>query len=149
MSGQFNVEPDLYADFMNRSETNVNSRLETSPVPEPERIVYQDKSNLSGLENTETIDAAFSEKVLRRSQSEKMKVVCSEKKGRKLRRSETERCQKLVRSGDKISPEVVDELSNEEFQRTIEAFIAKQVKFHHEEKFAIVAPNEGFTNCHI
>ncbi|PIN15769.1 hypothetical protein CDL12_11578 [Handroanthus impetiginosus] len=34
--------------------------------------------------------------------------------------------------------EMVDELSNEEFQRVIEAFIAKQVKFHQQEKLAIV-----------
>lgn len=82
------------------------------------------------------------QKVYKRSRSEELKREILEEKvsTRKLRRSETE---KLVaesgRSGE-TKAEVVDKLSNEEFQRTIEAFIAKQVRFHKEEKLSILLP---------
>lgn len=51
-----------------------------------------------------------------------------------------EKCRKVTNSSD-ISPSPayeVDELSNEEFQKTIENFIAKQTKFHQQEKLVIV-----------
>ncbi|KAK7309308.1 hypothetical protein RJT34_05928 [Clitoria ternatea] len=75
---------------------------------------------------------ADSGKVYHRSQSEKLK-----EKGdggntmarRELRRSETEKARENSYPQDK--------LSNEEFQRTIEAFIAKQMRFLREESLAI------------
>jgi hypothetical protein len=45
---------------------------------------------------------------------------------KKLRRSETEKVREILYPQDK--------LSNEEFQRTIEAFIAKQMRFLREEE---------------
>ncbi|KAM7520166.1 hypothetical protein LguiB_019128 [Lonicera macranthoides] len=163
-SGQFSYgEPHLFEDFVIHSETNVNFTLESSPVPETETIVYEDKNIICGVKKSNTIpsedkievtdDTVFNRKVLRRSQSENVKIVSSEKQRVKLRRSETEKCEKYFRCGDEISPEaveMVEELSNEEFNGMIEAFIAKQVKFHQEEKFAIVVPgSQGFTNDHI
>lgn len=82
---------------------------------QPEEVVYQDK---------ETILEVTKVRVHRRSQSENFRRKGSAKE---LRRSETERRRR-----------VVEEQSNEEFQRSIEEFIAKQVKFHQEEKLAIV-----------
>lgn len=68
----------------------------------------------------------------RRSQSEKWKGAARRKE---LRRSETEK--QRENGGDEILyPQ--DELSNEEFQRTIDAFIAKQMRFLREESSAIV-----------
>ncbi|KAK4789591.1 hypothetical protein SAY86_016895 [Trapa natans] len=57
-----------------------------------------------------------------------------------LRRSETEKYQKKTIDGDNLR-EVIDlaeELSSEEFQRTVEAFIAKELRFRREESMAIV-----------
>ncbi|CAN4116784.1 unnamed protein product [Withania somnifera] len=59
--------------------------------------------------------------------------------------TEAEQCRKVTSSGD-ISPSPayeVDELSNEEFQKTIENFIAKQTKFHQQEKLAIVLHSQA------
>ncbi|CAL0313288.1 unnamed protein product [Lupinus luteus] len=70
----------------------------------------------------------------RRSFSEKLKgEIAGKMVRRKFRRSETE---KLPES---LYPE--DKLSNEEFQRTIEDFIAKQMRFLKEESSAIVVQN--------
>ncbi|XP_057786758.1 uncharacterized protein LOC131004154 [Salvia miltiorrhiza] len=82
-----------------------------------EEIVYQDKHTI--LQVTK----------VRRSQSANFRRESGGACGRQLRRSETELRRRV---------EVVDQLSNEEFQRAIEAFIAKQIKFHQQEKLTIV-----------
>ncbi|GER27980.1 cytochrome c oxidase subunit 2 [Striga asiatica] len=92
----------------------------TPPTAAPVEVVYEDKRTILEVRG-----------VHRRSKSEKCSGTEEGGRGRLLRRSETaER-----RRG---AAEVVEELSGEEFRRAIEAFIAKQVKFHQEEKVAIV-----------
>lgn len=88
--------------------------------PAEEVVVYQDKRTI--LEVTKV-------RVHKRSQSENFRREIKSE----LRRSET--TEKMPR---RSAAEVVDELSNEEFQRAIDAFIAKQIKFHQQEKLAIV-----------
>jgi hypothetical protein len=74
----------------------------------------------------------------RRSQSEKWKGEAVKMKQRKqLRRSETEK----LRETEKENLYPQDKLSNEEFQRAIDAFIAKQMRFLREESSAIVVHN--------
>ncbi|KAA8547395.1 hypothetical protein F0562_003741 [Nyssa sinensis] len=150
-----NVETDLYEEFIRNSENHVNFRFETSPpAPEPKEIFFQDKqiisemntitSNHKSNESTTDTDTVSESKVYR-SQSENRKTESSEKPCGKLRRSETEKCREYVIFGE-IRGEtscLVDKLSNEEFQRTIEAFIAKQMRFHQEEKIAIVLHNHS------
>ncbi|XP_059642460.1 uncharacterized protein LOC132284377 [Cornus florida] len=147
-------ETDLYDEFIRNSENRINFRSENfTPVTEPEEIVYQDKqiiceantvitpnSDANGL--TKATDTISESKAYRRSQSENLKRENSEKPCGKFRRSETEKCRKLESSGE-IPAETVDKLSNEEFQRTIEEFIAKQVRFRQEEKMAIVLHNHS------
>ncbi|KAL0448315.1 UNVERIFIED_CONTAM: hypothetical protein Slati_1387900 [Sesamum latifolium] len=109
----------------------------SSPPAAEEIVTFQDKQTV--LEVTKV-------NVHRRSQStsEMMSTnleqdcnnSCSSC-GKQLRRSETERRRRVEEVATERA-EVVDELSNEEFQRAIEAFIAKQIKFHEEEKLAIV-----------
>lgn len=69
---------------------------------------------------------------LRRAEGLEEDINCSSCCGKQLHRLETEMRRRVEDSGE------VDELNNEEFQRAIEAFIAKQIKFHQEEKLAIV-----------
>jgi len=102
--------------------------------------VFHDKQIIADMvQDTPSADAAAAAKY-RRSQSEKIKVDAAGKPPRRkqLLRSETEK-----RSDS--SPEILypqDELSNEEFQRAIEAFIAKQLRFlREEESSAIVVQN--------
>ncbi|XP_028760357.1 uncharacterized protein LOC114719070 [Neltuma alba] len=96
-------------------------------------VAIKDTDSKAGL------DSDFA-KVYRRTQSEKLKEECPERTQQKLRRSETEK--KHMENGrESMYPQ--DNLSNEEFQRTIEAFIAKQMRFLREESLAIVIQNQS------
>lgn len=122
-----------------------------SGVREEEEVVYQDKQIISEVNSADpqadTDSASDSEsefpKIIRRTRSEKFE---REPKTAKLRRSETEIGRKIMSAGEDCPPENMeteDNLSNEEFQRTIEAFIEKQLKFRHQESLAIVLPNKS------
>nr|XP_043618498.1 uncharacterized protein LOC122590231 [Erigeron canadensis] len=156
-----NAGNDIYNEIVSNEEADV-----VPPVLlQPDEIVYQDKQIISEVKkiyinnkiNNDTdndiksvtefcykkpvvnSDPDLDPRVYRRSQSEilmMMKKDCNEASG-KLKRSETEirRTENEIKEND-----VVEELSNEEFQKKIEGFIAKQVRFHQEEKLAIVVP---------
>lgn len=144
-------DTSLYTEFTKDVHFSVHSNAENcSAVSEEEEIVYQDKQIVGEIF---TVDSKLSshsiaqvklqpeysilhKKVLRRSQTENLKTEISEKPGRELRRSESEMSPKSERSGESTA-EIVEELSNEEFQRAIEAYIEKQLMFHKQEKFPI------------
>lgn len=130
----------------------------TNLISSPDEIEFEDKQTIFEASRAagKTGDSYASEvsvtgkpsemkKAYSRSQSEnfdlKREFVEEEENSRgKLRRSETEKCRKVANPGE-VPAETVytfDKLSNEEFQQTIEAFIAKQINFHREEKLAIV-----------
>ncbi|KAL6583468.1 hypothetical protein OROMI_005546 [Orobanche minor] len=128
---QDTVGADFCREFMDSTDGGAHLAGEHTP----EEIVYQDKQTI--------LEVAARVKIHRRSQSDDTCSTArrsSEKKsspeedfgddegGGRLRRPERPRG----------AVDVVDELSNEEFQKTIEAFIAKQVEFHQQEKVAIV-----------
>ncbi|MBA0860088.1 hypothetical protein Goshw_013953 [Gossypium schwendimanii] len=119
-----------------------------------EEIVYQDKEIISEV-NTSTRECedmepepepesdsdfeADNPRVYRRSKSEKLE---REKVKKELRRSESEKkCRKFENMDEKLFPE--DDLSNEEFQRAIEDFIAKQLRFRREESLSIVLQSQA------
>ncbi|KAL3525353.1 hypothetical protein ACH5RR_013725 [Cinchona calisaya] len=155
------TETDLYDEFVKTSD---NCMSFTNLTSSRDEIEYEDKQTISEFgkavnignsdasEIGETIAEKPSEmKAYSRSQSENFDSKSTRKflEGEenslgKLRRSETEKCRKVANPGE-IPGEAVyyvfDELSNEEFQRKIEAFIAKQINFHREEKLAIVLHN--------
>lgn len=87
-------------------------------------------------------------KVYRRSQSENLTEapeMAATARG-ELRRSETERYGETTAKSGENRREVLypqDKLSNEEFQRTIEAFIARQMRFLREESLAIVVKKQS------
>ncbi|KAE7999968.1 hypothetical protein FH972_004342 [Carpinus fangiana] len=151
-------ETELYEEIIKNSGDHKKSQSETDPLAHvPETIVYHDKQIITEMITTAREDDAnmFSDsdsdsdlehpKAYRRTQSEKFERENWEKSRGKLRRSETEKCPKGVKSEENppenLAPE--DELSNEEFQRTIEAFIAKQWKFRHQESLPIVLRNQS------
>ncbi|XP_076885711.1 uncharacterized protein LOC143535306 [Bidens hawaiensis] len=130
-------------DFYEESE---NNNVAVRPVIEPEEIVYQDKRIISEViskptdENHEIkvkLDPDVDVKVYLRSKSENL----MDKGYGKLKRSETEVGRRVVEDYPVTEKVVVDELSNEEFKRRVEGFIARQIKFRHEERLAIVTHN--------
>ncbi|KAJ7953038.1 tRNA-methyltransferase non-catalytic subunit trm6MTase subunit [Quillaja saponaria] len=166
-SGSDNAETEIYEEFLKNSGGDATkSPSETdNPSREPEEFEYHDKQIISELnlnvtshmledqaeidtctvKDRETeIDLDFP-KVYRRTQSEKFKPNNTMESKRELRRSETEKFLNNANSGhnppENLYPE--DNLSNEEFQRTIEDFIAKQMKFLREESLAIVVKSQS------
>ncbi|XP_060195383.1 uncharacterized protein LOC132624656 [Lycium barbarum] len=131
---------ELYDSFVGKEEDN--SANLTSPAP-VEETVYQDKQTILEVnDGRKTETATEKAQIPRRTKSDKFDRGSNNNKEihGKLRRSETEKWRKNDNSGD-ASKKVnypVDELSNEEFQKAIEDFIARQIKFHQEEKLAIV-----------
>jgi len=151
-----NGETELYEEIIKNSGDHNKSQSETvPPAHSPEAIVYHDKQIITAMITTAREDDAnmFSDsdmdsdsdlehpKAYRRTQSEKFNRESCEKSCEKLRQSETEKCRKGVKSEDNLAPE--DELSNEEFQRTIEAFIARQLTFRRQESLPIVLRNQS------
>ncbi|XP_055826465.1 uncharacterized protein LOC129894880 [Solanum dulcamara] len=151
----------LYDLFLQNTEFSADfSSGNSSLVPksEAQETMYEDKQMIFeestvtnqvsfGSKKTETVmnKALAKPKVPRRTQSEKLNKENVEEISVKLPRSETEKCRKVTNPGD-VSPETaheVDELSNEEFQKAIENFIAKQTKFHQQEKSAIVLHSQA------
>ena len=146
-------KPDinLYTEFTENIELGVESEAENCAIVSEEETVYQDKQ-IVGEINTVRSDSSCEMlveadlmpevsilkcKVFQRSESENLKTEFSEKPGAELRRSESDVCPKSERSGESKA-EIVEELSNEEFQRAIEAYIEKQLMFHKQEQYSIV-----------
>lgn len=139
---------DLYEEMvkLNESRSNLSTSQDNQ---EHKEIIFQDKqivisstpapriSSVSASSGSEK--AVKCPKVYRRTKSEKMpkRHQMAGTSGRQLRRSETT---KLRNVGFSVDHEFHwnDELSNDEFQRAIEEFIAKQLRFHREESMAIV-----------
>ncbi|XP_059294794.1 uncharacterized protein LOC132047831 [Lycium ferocissimum] len=141
LSGESSTE--LYDSFVGKEEDNSGNLTAGKCSPAPvEETDYQDKQTILEVNNdkkTETAtEKAFCSQIPRRTKSEKFERGSNNNK--EIHGSETEKCRKNDNSGDS-SKKVnypVDELSNEEFQKAIEDFIARQIKFHQEEKLAIV-----------
>ncbi|KAK2357396.1 hypothetical protein P8452_76733 [Trifolium repens] len=144
----------IYSEFIN-NRTAVSDREHQPPSvtvdPPPVEVVEedvkcQDKEVISEIVPISTMLTVSDREAVagsdfasfRRSQSEKWKGEAVKMKQRKqLRRSETEK----LRETEKENLYPQDKLSNEEFQRAIDAFIAKQMRFLREESSAIVVHN--------
>ncbi|XP_062010826.1 uncharacterized protein LOC133727233 [Rosa rugosa] len=155
------VETQLYDEFTNNCGGKMSNSGNDVVSSVKEEVVYQDKQIISEVNATDpkpetdpnsgTGSDADSDsdsglefpKAIRRTKSEKFERVVPAK----LKRSDTEDCRKMLRSGEETVPEDFDpedDLSNEEFQRAIEAFIEKQKRFRHqEESLAIVLQNQS------
>ncbi|XP_035539376.1 uncharacterized protein LOC118343970 [Juglans regia] len=150
-----NADTELYEKFIKNSDDSTKPESETDPPAHaPEVIEFHDKQIICEVNRTASEDDSqtYSEtgtdlmhpKACRRTQSEKLNGEDSEKYIGKLRRTETEKCLTDVNSEENRpeNPCPEDEMSNEDFQRTIEAFIAKQWKFRRQESLPIVVHNQ-------
>ncbi|KAF8405262.1 hypothetical protein HHK36_010163 [Tetracentron sinense] len=160
-SGQFsspnttgnNAGSDFYGEFVENKVKHDKFRTDgPASASELAEIVYEDKQIVCE-ENTVTpsypdivttvTNTAPDTKIYRRSQSENLKREMYEK----FQRSETEKCWKIMNHGEYPAEmsyrEDTNTMSNEEFRRKIEGFIARQVRFHREESLAIVLPNHS------
>ncbi|XP_002521544.2 uncharacterized protein LOC8273366 [Ricinus communis] len=163
-----NAETELYEELLKNngnhpcpkslssSSSEIPSPSPQSPPPATEEIEYQDKeiiiSKINAVAKTASEgDDCFGEmglssdsesdsnnpRVYRRSKSMKLESSYPEKvTGKKLlRRSETEKCRNEVISEGLC---LEDELSDEEFQRAVDEFIAKHLRLRRQESMSIV-----------
>ncbi|XP_030523694.1 uncharacterized protein LOC115736243 [Rhodamnia argentea] len=131
---------ELYEEIVKISESRARPAL--PPVREAEEVVYEDKEIISEVSTAARArggDAGvfdFEEEVPEEDGDEEeecrgVPLPPEAEKRRRTERSGGEPRESSCGSGD-------EEMSNEEFQRAIEAFIAKQLRFRREETSAIV-----------
>ncbi|XP_030522919.1 uncharacterized protein LOC115735680 isoform X2 [Rhodamnia argentea] len=137
-SGQFSardsaIKNDLYDEFLEKSEKSRNSH-QTETQFQDKQIICEETSD----DNKHVVHGDGAVKTYRRSQSENLHHVNRVKLQRVLRRSATEKCRESALCADNGKLEKSsfpeDSLSNEEFRRTVEAFIARQQRSLREEK---------------
>lgn len=143
-SGQFSAKhpskknpvADLYEEFIRNSEKDQKTRRAEIEY----RIKQIDDSRGDASISVKKIVNPQEIKRYQRSKSEKMEVVQRENPDRELRRSETEKCKKIVelREDTRNSSYPEDGMSNEEFRQTVEAFIARQQRLRREEEFSVL-----------
>ncbi|GLT80046.1 hypothetical protein SLA2020_515090 [Shorea laevis] len=154
--GANNAEDELYEEVVRNTENWQPISSEDAAELSIEEIVYQDKKIISqvnaiDLETQRNLASDLDSdsdldmdnpNSYRRSKSEKFVRASAEIKGRReLRQLETEKSGKLERRGEKLYAQ--DDLSNEEFQRKVDEFIAKELEFRREESLAMVLQSQA------
>ncbi|GMI68904.1 hypothetical protein like AT5G66440 [Hibiscus trionum] len=142
-----NADSIIYEEITKIAENRSKSESQEEIVYQDKEIISQPSTNTLTSEEMEPESESEFEsdsdiemdnpRVYRRSKSDKLPMRNTEEQVTKeLRRSETEKYRKIENIDEELFSE--DELSNEEFQRTIEDFIAKQLRFRREESLSIV-----------
>ncbi|GMJ07911.1 hypothetical protein like AT5G66440 [Hibiscus trionum] len=140
-SAASNADDKIYEEITKIAENRSKSECQEEIQYQDKEIISEENKNALTWEKMEPESDSDTEmdnpRVYRRSKSEKLPMRKPEEKVTKeLRRSETEKSLKIENNDDEFFPE--DELSNEEFQQTIEDFIAKQLMFRREESLSMV-----------
>ncbi|ESQ45432.1 hypothetical protein EUTSA_v10010637mg [Eutrema salsugineum] len=120
------------------TDSNSNSNSNSTVAREDHVAIEPEKDPISVTDSVKD----YPTKVYRRSKSEISAKQSPEMVTKpSLRRSETGKCREIVESCEEV-PFPEDNLTNEEFQKTIEAFIAKQLIFRRRESLAVVIHNQ-------
>ncbi|KAF5443937.1 hypothetical protein F2P56_036451 [Juglans regia] len=131
-SGQFSARAantsglDLYEEFFKNSEKK--QRIHPDMTSYPRKISVSDESTFKDYRRIQSF-------------SQNSNSGLCEKSLRVLRRLETQKCSKNTGPSDEVlakssCPE--DEMSNEEFQRKVEAFITRQQRIRREEEYSVL-----------
>ncbi|CAI0392372.1 unnamed protein product [Linum tenue] len=99
-----------------------------------DEIDSKNEVNFFYSSDSDSESEAENRKVFRRTRSENLQRKRGDMTKKKLQRSETEKSRKTDEGGGVGE----DELSDEEFQRAVEDFIAKNLRFRREETMAVV-----------
>ncbi|XP_004230971.1 uncharacterized protein [Solanum lycopersicum] len=144
-----NVKIDMYDEFKQKCLMNKDTYCEQS---KKQSTGVQDTCCCEQSKKQRTLLERQLEKKIHRSHSDNsLSLSLDEKKPRKkLTRSATLRSRKVINT-DSIKPIMTktttsypeDEMSNEEFKKTVENFIARQQRFLREEEFSAVVSYES------
>ncbi|CAH8388760.1 unnamed protein product [Eruca vesicaria subsp. sativa] len=123
------------------TETDLNSNSNPT-VARDGHVTTESEKDSSTLTDSEKDHPLPPTKVYRRSKTETSVKQSPEMVTKSsLRRSETEKCRETVESCEEV-PFPEDNLTNKEFQKTIEAFIATQLIFRRRESLSVVIHNQ-------
>ena len=155
-SSALNADTDIYEALVRSVENQYKEADELE-----EKIVYDDKevividlmsSDIPREENNKLKVYGRSKSDIKQTSADDDDHMVVIPKPSSLQRSETEKC---IRTDDinnnnnnnddddNMNNYAEDNLSNEEFQKTIEAFIAKQLMFRRQESLAVVVHNKS------
>ncbi|KAL9665845.1 hypothetical protein QQ045_000166 [Rhodiola kirilowii] len=130
---------DLYDEFVNESRLRTQIQTRELEITTPEKMsdLPEPVTAAAELSENDGVLGVSEVRCYRRTQSET--VVRTDVKKELLRRTRTEK----LKMKKKASPPcaAVDDLSGDEFRRTVEAFIAKQQRFLRDENMALVVSN--------
>ncbi|CAH8320300.1 unnamed protein product [Eruca vesicaria subsp. sativa] len=134
-----NTEKDSNSNHTEAREDYTEARDDNTAASEEHAQLKPVKDSVTDTDASENHHIT---KVFRRSKSEITSKETQETAAKPLlRRSETEKCREIVEACEEV-PFPEDNLTNEEFQKTIEAFIAKQLIFRRRESLAVVIHNQ-------
>ncbi|KAL3510863.1 hypothetical protein ACH5RR_022050 [Cinchona calisaya] len=136
---------DLYDEYMKNCEKYRSVYKKESFTTEENQMKQSNTKSVNGIEvvKSDAYNCCSKERKvnMQRSQSENLKRAVKEEEeaaaGRELRRSVTAKCRGCVDNIEKTSAVrsfKEDEMSSEEFRRTVEAFIARQQRALREEE---------------
>ncbi|CAN4107529.1 unnamed protein product [Withania somnifera] len=142
-----NVKIDLYDEFKQKCLMNKETYCEQIK----KQSVHVKEADCEQIKKQRKQSTLVEMKIHRSHSDNSICLSHDEKKPRKkLTRSATVRCQKVI-STDSVKPTMTmtttshpeDEMSNEEFRRTVENFIARQQRFLREEEFSALVSYES------
>lgn len=128
---------DLYEEYVKKCAKDQSFPVNNGEI---EKQRKQKSICVSGEEVTAHSSCTYQSKKrkINRSQSESWSVQRQEEPSKELKRSVTVPCRK---SEEKAAE--TEEMSSEEFRRTVEAFIARQQRALREEEFSVFVPCEN------
>lgn len=140
-----NVKIDLYDEYKQRCSMNITEQSKK------QSIVVEKAHCEQGKKQSILLERQLENKIHRSHSDNSLCLSHDEKKPRKkLTRSATVRCHKVINTNS-VKPTMTmtttsypeDEMSNEEFRKTVENFIARQQRFLREEEFSAVVSYES------
>ncbi|KAJ8439763.1 hypothetical protein Cgig2_009587 [Carnegiea gigantea] len=137
-----NAVAEFYRQLRSVDSDEITPALEEEVVYQDKEIICEENTKIAnpnenvGDDDEEEMIFPEAKRNCQRNQSENLSRENDDTKtNQKLRRSETDIRRNLA-GVEEVS--LKDDVSSEEFRRTIEDFIARQVRFHREERLAVV-----------
>lgn len=132
---------DFCAEYVERCEKRVDTINKTEEKIKKQgkqgSIVKQGRQSKCDMEQSSPNFCNIEDQKIHRSKSVDLKRYQHENSRRELRRSATEKCRKSVNCSG-VSSYAEDEMSGDEFRRTVEAFIARQQRSLREEEVSAI-----------
>ncbi|XP_006365122.1 uncharacterized protein [Solanum tuberosum] len=141
-----NVKIDMYDEFKQKCSMNKDTYCEQSKKQRKQSIAVEEAYCEQSKKQRKLLERQLEKKIHRSHSDNSLSISHDEKKPRKkLTRSATVRSRKVINT-DSVKPTTSypeDEMSNDEFRKTVENFIARQQRFLRDQEFSAVVSYES------